>query len=159
MSGGGGIVDVMSLRRGLMMRMASGNIEILYHYVFTEQLYGKRVDLPNNAFTKYKKIWVIVYAETGSNSSWIYPFQFNTDNTSGDLWYNIDTTKLPLPYCVMLNKDTVGNWNVTMTASSIKTATIIPSESGNYFVTRMYNSASNYFATGSEIIVIGEKDN
>lgn len=145
------------------MGMASGKIGVLYHYIFTEHSYGHRVDLHDDAFTKYKRLWVIVYCEKWeaevSASQWIYPFQFNRDDTTGAAWLQILKDKLP--YCVFaeIEKDEADDWKVMLSsfAAAGKSQVFTPLSAGNYFTVRMYNSATDYFEIGSEIIVIGEK--
>lgn len=155
-------MDLMDIRRGLMGQMASNKIDVLHHYTFTEHSYGHRVDLPDGAFTKYKRIWVIVYCEKWeaevSASQWIYPFQFNRDDTTGTIWFQADKDKLPYCVFVELEKDEGDDWKVMVSVftSVGKSQVFTPLSTGNYFTARMYSS-TDYFEIGSEIIVIGEK--
>lgn len=143
--------------------MTSGKIDVLYHYTFTEHSYGHRVDFPDGAFTKYKRIWVIVYCEKleaeVASSQWIYPFQFNRDDTTGTAWLQVGKDKLPYCIFVDIEKNEADNWMVMLSSfvATGKSQIFTPLSTGNYFVTRMYNSAADYFEIGSEIIVIGEK--
>ena len=156
-------MDLMDIRRVLMGQMASNKIDVLHHYTFTEHSYGHRVDLPDAAFTKYKRIWVIVYCEKWeaevSTNQWIYPFLLNSDDTTSATWLQLAKDKLP--YCVFaeLEKDEGDDWKVLLTSFTGigKSQVFTPLSTGNYFTVRMYNSATDYFEIGSEIIVIGEK--
>lgn len=146
-----------------MAQMARGKIDELYHYTFTEYSYTHRVDLPDDAFTKYKRLWVIVYCEKWeaeiSATEWIYPFQFNSDDTTGNLWLILSKDKLP--YCVFaeIEKDEGEDWKVKISSfgETGKFKVFTPLSTGNYFTTRLYYSTTDYFEIGSEIIVIGEK--
>ena len=127
-----------------------GESDLLQTIKLTENSYRITYNIPDNAFTKYKAILMVVYVAAGSNIDWFYGY-FNGLNDSAP-YVGSSVATIPGAQVITLRKEENG-WQCVILGHNggpVKQ----PKATGNYLGARCY-ADGKYFAAGTVAYVIG----
>lgn len=151
-------MELMNLRRGLMMGMGTNNkIDLLDWYVCDENVHTHIFNLPSGTFTKYKRLYSMVLIKPLSNATWCYPCILNSINRSDtrDVYVGLGNDQSIIKSCVgVMYTENGSDWFATLNGTN---KPIYPNQNDNYITIFAYPENGGYFSAGSEFTLIGER--
>lgn len=125
------------------------NVDLLKVVQLSEAKQSFRIDVPNNAFSDYKRLLLSFFIAEGTTAAWIYtPF----NKTSADGSYTGVGSKMA--GCSTFFNDN-GQWKYRINGAAA--TSITPRDSGNFITVRSYYGDKT-FAAGSIFVLIGERN-
>lgn len=125
------------------------NVDLLKVVQLSEPKQNFRIDLPDNAFSDYKRLLISFFAAEGTTATWIYT-PFNKTSVDG-AYVSIGSNVAGC--CTIFNDN--GQWEYKINGSVA--TSITPRDSGNFITVRSYY-ADKTFAAGSIFVLIGERN-
>lgn len=125
------------------------NVDLLEVVQLSEAKHSFRIDVPNNAFSDYKRLLLSYFIADGTTATWIYT-TFNKTSAEG----SYASAGSNAGGCSTFFNDN-GQWRYRI--NNAVTTSITPRDSGNFITVRSYY-AEKTFAAGSIFVLIGERN-